>query len=344
MSTSFQIQKNFDLSRLNSFGLPSHAEQLIEIENLDQLPEIQKWLMQNSTAAQEIKILGGGSNLILPEQVNGLVLRPQIRGKKIIKEDQNHYYVQVGAAESWHEFVLWSLDHSLFGLENLALIPGQVGASPIQNIGAYGVEVNEFIEQVLIYDFASAQFKELNNQDCQFRYRHSIFKEAKFQHALVCHVVFRLNKTDQAKVEYKDLKLALGDNTASASAKEVCAAVIKIRTQKLPDPKVIGNVGSFFKNPIIDQEKHERLVSQFPNLVSYPQLDASYKLAAAWLIDQCGFKGQEFGHVKMHEKQALVMVNIGSATKEDVQALKIEIQQRVLTKFEVQLDPEPVFW
>lgn len=340
MSSDIKIYKNYDLSSLNCFGLKSEAEVLVEIHGLDGIPT----LINSNLDLRKIHFLGGGSNLILPEKIQGLVIRPMIMGHRIVKEDPEHYFVAVGAGENWHQFVLWCLEHSFFGLENLALIPGHVGAAPIQNIGAYGVEVKEFIEKVLLYDFDKQTFEEINNSDCKFGYRHSIFKEPAYFRKMICSVVFKLNKVDLPKFEYKDLKAELGDIKSKVPAIEVCKAVIKVRTKKLPDPKLIGNVGSFFKNPIVSKALHDQIQNQFPNLVSYAQANSDYKLAAAWLIDQCGFKGQVKGQVKMHEAQALVMVNLGKATKSEVLILQQEIQKQVHKKFGVQLDPEPVFW
>lgn len=291
-----------------------------------------------------ILFLGSGSNLVLPNLVEATVIRPRFSQIEITSEDDKFATIEVGSGVEWNEFVQWSLKNHFYGLENLSLIPGTVGASPIQNIGAYGVEVKDFIIQVNAYDFTERKFVTYSNSDCAFDYRHSKFKESDRRNTMICSVVFKLKKTDCSDVSYVELKNYLTENNLPIRAEYVRDAVVAIRSKKLPDPKVIGNVGSFFKNPIVSKSKLLKLQSEFPNIVSYPYSDDRFKLAAGWLIDQLGFKGHQLGEVKMFETQALVMVNCGRATRLDVENLRDKIRTEVHKKFDVDLETEPIFW
>jgi UDP-N-acetylmuramate dehydrogenase len=247
--------------------------------------------------------------------------------------------VAVGGGVNWHDFVSWSLDNDLPGLENLALIPGTVGAAPIQNIGAYGIEVADYIDSIEAFDAQTHSFVTLPKSACHFAYRDSYFKQHP-RHFIVTKVVFKIPKQWQARIHYADLANQFAAN-ATPSPEEIFLAVCKIRTRKLPDPKVIGNAGSFFQNPIIPNEQHETLLGKHPNLVSYPDAPGKRKLAAGWLIDQCGFKGERMGNVGVYENQALVLVNHGGGTAQDILGLAKCIQEKVRKEFGVSLEIEP---
>ncbi len=299
-------------------------------------------------------MLGGGSNILLTKDVEKLVIHVNTKGKEIIKENKQHVWVQVQAGENWHEFVLWCLEKSFGGVENLALIPGNVGTSPIQNIGAYGVEVKDVLEQVHFIDIATNKRKTLLNKDCLFEYRDSIFKKELKGKIIITSVVFKLTTgKHKIKIEYGAIQSKLKEyNIGKPSIKEVASAVISIREEKLPDPEKIGNSGSFFKNPIISSEKFKDLQERFPAIPNYPVYEINpdskpkiqnpklVKLAAGWLVDQCGYKGKRIGDAGVHKNQALVLVNYGTATGKDILALAKEIQQTVQKKFDVSLEME----
>lgn len=289
-------------------------------------------------------ILGGGSNIVLRDSFHGLVVRMCNKGISVDAQDEQFIYVLAEAGEVWHDFVLWTLSNDLPGLENLSLIPGTVGAAPIQNIGAYGAEVMEFIDRVDYLDTQSLQFSSVAGTDCQFSYRDSVFKRALRERAIITRVRFRLPRQWHARLNYADLKLELErSQITTPDAKQISNAVIAVRQRKLPDPARIGNAGSFFKNPIVPLSVYEALKLRFPNLVAYPVDAASMKLAAGWLIDQCGWKGRALGRAGVYEKQALVLVNLGGACGADIVALAQAIQTSVHQTFGVSLEAEPVF-
>jgi UDP-N-acetylmuramate dehydrogenase len=285
------------------------------------------------------RVLGGGSNVILPKVLSGATLLMNITGQEIISSDQNATAIAVGSGVNWHEFVAWTLENNLPGLENLALIPGTVGAAPIQNIGAYGVELSDYIDHIEAFDVTKKAFVTLSKEDCQFAYRDSYFKQHP-QRFIVTKVVFKIPKCWEAKIRYADLAKQFQSNP-NPSAEEIFLAVCKIRTHKLPDPKVIGNAGSFFQNPVIPNEQYETLLKKYAALVSYPDAPGKRKLAAGWLIDQCGFKGQRMGNVGVYENQALVLVNHGNGTAQDILGLAKRIQDKVRKEFGVSLEIEP---
>jgi UDP-N-acetylmuramate dehydrogenase len=328
---------NLGLKHRNSFGLDSKAELAYEISSAAQLPPLMQEFSDRKLAW---RALGGGSNVILPDTLPGATLLINILGQKIIKSDEQSTWLAVGAGVNWHELVSWTLENNLPGFENLALIPGTVGAAPIQNIGAYGVEVEEYIDSIEAFDSAVHAFVTLPKEACQFTYRDSYFKQNP-NRFIVTRVVFKIPKTWQARLQYADLAKQFANTNSTPSAKQIFEAVCAIRSKKLPDPKVIGNAGSFFQNPIIDHQQYEELVTRFPNLASYPDTAGKRKLAAAWLIDQCGFKGKRIGPVGVYEKQALVLVNHGGGTSADILNLAKSIQKEVLGKFGVRLEIEP---
>ena len=331
-----QPLSNLSLESRNTFGLPAIAELAYDITSPDQLPGLMANLLNEGGAWQ---VLGGGSNVVLPNTLNGTTLLMSVSGKEIINSNDHFTAVAVGAGENWHDFVAWTLEQNLPGLENLALIPGTVGAAPIQNIGAYGAEVADHLASVEAFDSKEQTFVTLSKADCQFAYRDSYFKKNPERY-IVTKVVFSLPKAWVPRLTYADLTKQFADNV-TASALEIFNAVCKIRQSKLPDPKVIGNAGSFFQNPIVGAIQYETLLAQHQNLVSYPDAAGTRKLAAGWLIDQCGFKGHQSGPAGVYEKQALVLVNHGGATANDILGLASTIQKKVKERFGVELQIEP---
>jgi UDP-N-acetylmuramate dehydrogenase len=337
---------NLELQSRNTFGLKVLAERAYEITDSEQIPPLMQEIAQNQW---KWRVLGGGSNVILPPVLSGATLLMSIAGQKITLSDSENTLLEVGAGVNWHELVQWTLENDLPGLENLALIPGTVGAAPIQNIGAYGVEIGQYIDHVKAYDTTTNQFAMLTHAECKFAYRDSVFKKNP-NRFIVTQVIFKLPKAWQARVHYADLAaFASSHSTANSTAnfttnptpQVIFDAVCAIRSNKLPNPNVIGNAGSFFQNPLVSANHYEALLAKFPQLVSYPNTDNQRKLAAGWLIDQCGFKGQRFGEVGIYEKQALVIVNHGKGTAADILALAKIIQDKVQEQFGVTLEIEP---
>ena len=332
-----KLTPNMALKHRNTFGFEVCAESAYEITTAEQIPKV----MQQS-AGQKLpwRVLGGGSNVILPKVLPGVTLLMNIPGQEITRSDESNTVVTVGAGVNWHDFVSWTIGQQLPGLENLALIPGTVGAAPIQNIGAYGAEVADFIDSIEAFDTAAHAFVTLPKAACQFAYRDSYFKQNP-NRFIVTKVVFKIPKAWQARLQYADLAKQFAESNPSPSAKQIFDAVCAIRSKKLPDPKVIGNAGSFFFIFIVSTEEYEQLTKQFPNLVSYPDSNGKRKLAAGWLIDQCGFKGKRIGPVGVYENQALVLVNHGGGTFTEILSLAKTIREAVLDRFGVQLHIEP---
>ncbi|QWD62334.1 UDP-N-acetylmuramate dehydrogenase [Polynucleobacter sp. MWH-UH25E] len=327
---------NLSLKGRNTFGFEVCAELAYEITSAEQIPVVMQEVLRHQLPW---RALGGGSNVILPKLLPGATLLMNIAGQEIISSDDSSVLIAVGGGVNWHEFVAWTLEQNLPGLENLALIPGTVGAAPIQNIGAYGVEIGDYIESVQAFDAHTQTFTTLTKEQCQFAYRDSYFKRNPHRF-IVTKVTFRIPKQWKARIHYADLLKEFSGNS-SPSPEEIFLAVCKIRTHKLPDPKVIGNAGSFFQNPIIPNEQFETLLHKYPELVSYPDAAGKRKLAAGWLIDQCGFKGQRMGNVGVYENQALVLVNHGNGTAQDILGLARCIQEKVHDEFGVKLEIEP---
>jgi UDP-N-acetylmuramate dehydrogenase len=331
-----QSLSKLSLESRNTFGLPAIAELAYEITSPDQLPDL---LAHTLSKGGSWRVLGGGSNVILPNALSGVTLFMNISGREIIDSNDHFTAVAVGAGENWHDFIVWTLEQNLPGLENLALIPGTVGAAPIQNIGAYGAEVANFIDCIDAFDSKEQTFVTLSKADCRFAYRDSYFKKNPGRY-IVTKVVFSLPKAWVPRLTYADLAKQFS-NHSSPSAQEIFTAVCNIRQSKLPDPKIIGNAGSFFQNPIVDTTQHEILLAHHPSLVSYPDTPRTRKLAAGWLIDQCGFKGYRSGPAGVYEKQALVLVNHGGARANDILELASTIQKKVKERFGVELQIEP---
>lgn len=331
------VQQQVQLKHLNTLNLNAIASYYIEINDSNDVVDALAFAEQK---ALNVLVLSGGSNVLLPQHIHALVLHLNIQGIDVIDEDERNVTVQVGAGQVWHDFVLHSTKQNWFGLQNLALIPGLVGASPVQNIGAYGVEAGEFIESVQVYDRELKQFSSIVAADCHFSYRHSIFKDHPNRYIIVA-VTFKLLKQPDLKLNYGDLKQAVGD---VLTAENLQNQVIHIRQSKLPDPKEFPNVGSFFKNPIVTQSDFDKIAQQFPNIPHYLQPNSNVKVAAGWLIDQTGWKGKQLGSVGMFHKQALVLVNYADATLNDVRNTYQAVQSDVKQKFSIRLEPEPVLY
>jgi UDP-N-acetylmuramate dehydrogenase len=337
-----EVQKNCSLKKYNSFGIDATAAAFSVFGNTEELRELLEYGQQNVMQhAEPVMILGGGSNILLTKDYNGLILKNEIIGINKIREDDNYVYIQVGAGINWHELVLFTLEHNWAGLENLSLIPGNTGASPMQNIGAYGVEVKDVFHKLEAFDFHEKNIITFNLNDCEFGYRESVFKRKYRNRFIILNVTFRLSKVPTFHISYGAIEQeleAMGVKELSIHA--VSQAVINIRRSKLPDPAMIGNAGSFFKNPEVDQITFDLLKQQYPSIVGYALPNKKIKLAAGWLIEQAGWKGYRRGDAGCHAKQALVLVNYGNATGEEIYSLSEEIIISIREKFGVQLERE----
>jgi UDP-N-acetylmuramate dehydrogenase len=327
-------QKDISLLPYNSFHLEVNAAEFVSVKKVNELQEI---LNQKTP----LLILGGGSNVLLAKNVEGLVLKIDIGGIDEVKEDNTHIFVRAGAGENWHEFVMYTMKRNWGGLENLSLIPGNVGAAPIQNIGAYGVELKDSFYELEAYDRKANKVYSFGLNDCQFGYRDSIFKSAEKGRYIILNVTFILRKTPVLHTSYGAIREELKKmGVQSPTIQDVSQAVIKIRRTKLPDPSEIGNAGSFFKNPVVDQVKFLSLSAIYPEMPAYPHEDKSVKLAAGWLIEQCGWKGYRKGDAGVHNEQALVLVNYGKATGKEILELSEKIKASIQKKFGVLLERE----
>jgi UDP-N-acetylmuramate dehydrogenase len=337
---SYSISRDASLAQHNTFGLEAKAAYFLELSDIAQLGALRA---DAALDALPRLVLGGGSNVLLTRDFPGLVIQVALQGIELLSEEGPLRRVRVAAGENWHGFVMWTLAQGYGGLENLSLIPGSVGAAPIQNIGAYGVEAGELIESVTVYDLETGTTSVLSHTQCAFGYRDSVFKHALRDKALILAVTFALPMAWQANTRYAELAQELAARgMASPKARDISDAVIAIRKRKLPDPAVIGNAGSFFKNPVVPAAQRDALLQAHPTLVNHVQPDGSYKLAAGWLIDQCGWKGKSMGKAGVYEKQALVLVNRGGATGDEVWKLALAVQADVEKRFGVRLEPEPV--
>lgn len=337
------LQADADLRPFNTLALPARAAWLATLAAPEQLPALRA---DARCAGRPRLVLGGGSNLVLCGDLDALVLRVALAGRALAGEDAGARYVRAGAGENWHDFVQWTLACGWPGLENLALIPGSVGAAPIQNIGAYGLEAGERIAWVEAFDFASGETRRFDAADCRFGYRDSVFKQQGWHldgRFVITGVTFRLPRQWAPRTGYAELARELeAQELAAPTPQQVADAVTAIRRRKLPDPAVLPNAGSFFQNPIVDAALAATLRAAHPTLPCYAQADGRVKLAAGWLIEQAGWKGRDLGPVGMYEKQALVLVNRGGARGADVLALARAVQADVRRRFGVELEPEPV--
>jgi UDP-N-acetylmuramate dehydrogenase len=338
-----KIESNATLREHNTFGFDVSAQYLVHLTEVVDVPELIQKAQKDNIPWQ---IFGGGSNLVLAKDLVGYTGLMEIKGRQLLRETATHFYIEAMAGESWHELVLWSLENNYGGLENLALIPGTVGAAPIQNIGAYGLELAQVFDSLCAFDTLSNKFIKLSKEQCEFSYRNSVFKQQPGRY-IVVSVCFELAKEWQANLSYAELKKAFQDQE-KVLAKDVFEKVCEIRQAKLPDPQLTGNAGSFFHNPVVSHQKQLELKKQFPLLVSYPTVvgnhEGDWKLAAGWLIDQCGFKGLRQGNVGVYEKQALVLVNHGGGTGVELLKLADNIKQKVKETFGVSLTVEPIIY
>lgn len=330
-----EIQEYFPLTEFNTFHIAAQARYFARFNS----PEALEELLQFRHARRHL-ILGGGSNILFTKNYNGLMLKNEIRGIEIVKEDDRHVYLRVGAGENWHQFVLFCIDRDFAGVENLSLIPGKVGASPMQNIGAYGVEIKDVFHDLEAFHLREKKPVTLTHSDCAFGYRDSIFKNRYRNKFAITHVTFRLNKYPSFHIDYGAIRQELERVNAEPGIRAISDAVIRIRSSKLPDPAEIGNAGSFFKNPTVPASQYEALRALYPDAPGYPQEDGRIKLAAGWLIEQCGWKGYRNGDAGCHARQALVLVNYGNATGKDIYRLSEKIRRSVLKKFDVALERE----
>lgn len=336
------VTRDVDLSTRTTLALPGRAAFYAEISSPAQLAQV-----AGSCSWARRFVLGAGSNLVLTGDFDGLLLHMAIGGRQLIGEDDDAWYVRAGAGESWHRLVEWTLAQGWPGLENLALIPGTVGAAPIQNIGAYGLELADRFLSLEACDLLTGKIRRLDRAACRFAYRDSIFRQQGWHldaRMIITRVTLRLPKSWQALTGYGELAAELDrQRIAHPDARQIAAAVIAVRTRKLPDPAVLPNAGSFFHNPVVDALLAEQLARAHPQLPRYPQADGRVKLAAGWLIEQSGWKGRNLGRVGMYEKQALVLVNRGGAPGNEVVTLARAVQADVRRRFAVELTPEPVF-
>ena len=339
------IEKNVPLQPYNSFHIVAKAHALLRVASQ---ADVQAVVANPEWGEAPQFVLGGGSNIVLTGDVKPLVLKVEIKGRQVLQETAKAFIVQAGAGENWHDFVTWTLRQGCPGLENLALIPGTVGAAPVQNIGAYGVELQDRFDSLDAVDLQTGKLFTLNAAQCAFGYRDSVFKHASTAlglagRALITQVRFSLPKPWKAVLGYADLeRKRVESNIAQPDAMQIYHWICDIRRAKLPDPDVIGNAGSFFKNPSVTPEQCADIIARDPKIVYYHLADGSVKLAAGWLIDACGWKGKSVGHAGVYEKQALVLVNRGGATGGEVMTLAKAIQTSVYERFGIRLEPEPV--
>jgi UDP-N-acetylmuramate dehydrogenase len=337
-----QIQRRASLRDLNSFGLPAVAATLVRITSD---ADVRRVVDHPEFGLAPKFVLGGGSNVVLTRDVNAVVLKVEVAGRRLLDETPDAWIVEAGAGENWHDFVMWTLAQGWPGLENLALIPGLVGGAPVQNIGAYGIELKDRFHSLDAVDLVTGRSVTLDAAMCRFGYRHSIFKSELAGKSVITRVRFRLPRPWQAVLGYLDLeRKVLETGIHAPDAATVAGWVMAIRRAKLPDPAVVGNAGSFFKNPVVSAEQCRDIIGRDPEIVHYPLPDGRFKLAAGWLIDACGWKGKSIGCAGVYERQALVLVNRGGASGAEVLTLARAIQESVYGRFGIRLEPEPVVW
>jgi UDP-N-acetylmuramate dehydrogenase len=332
------IIENYSLRLLNTFGIDATARYFTAIESIDQGMEV---LRSERFRSLPRLVLGGGSNILFRKDFGGIVLKNELKGIELVREDADHFYVKAGAGENWHLFVMHCIGQGYAGIENLSLIPGNVGASPMQNIGAYGVELKDVFHELEALNMQTLETETFSNADCRFGYRESIFKHEAKDRYMITSVTLRLNKKPVFNTSYGAIEKELeAMGVKDLSIRAISQAVINIRSSKLPDPAKIGNAGSFFKNPVVGMEKYESLKQQFPGIVAYRSSPTEMKLAAGWLIEQCGWKGQTYGDAGVHKMQALVIVNYGNAEGREIYNLSQRIMDSVFEKFGVELERE----
>lgn len=340
MSTSFEslVESNVDLKPYNTLNISARARYFASIESSDQLQDI---LRHPESSGLSIRIIGGGSNILFVDDYDGLVLHIAIKGREVIDETDDHVWLKVGAGENWHQTVRYCIDNGWGGIENLSLIPGTVGAAPIQNIGAYGVELAEVFEWLEGMDIEGRAMRRYEKEFCEFGYRDSIFKGELKGIVIVTQVVLKLSKNPKLNTSYGAIQSELTNrDITDPTIEDISDVVIDIRNSKLPNPKTLGNAGSFFKNPVIDENRYQQITQQYPNAPGYPMEDGKVKVPAGWLIEEAGWKGKVVGNTGTYKQQALVIVNHGGATGDEILQLADDIQQSVEDLFGIALVPE----
>ena len=339
-SPTLNVETRASLRDHNTFGLPAVAATLVHVRSE---ADVRRVVDHPEYGRAPKFILGGGSNVVLTRDLPQVVLKIEIPGLRLVDETPEAWIVEAGAGENWHDLVTWTLDQGWPGLENMALIPGSVGAAPVQNIGAYGVELKDRFESLDVVDLVTGRAATLDAAACRFGYRDSVFKQALAGKSVVTRVRLRLPRPWQPQLNYLDIERRMAETgNHQPDARTVYDWVCAIRRAKLPDPAVIGNAGSFFKNPVVSAEQCRDIIDRDPGIVHYPLADGTVKLAAGWLIDACGWKGKTVGHAGVYERQALVLVNRGGATGAEVITLARAIQESVYGRFGIRLEPEPV--
>lgn len=331
------IQNNFSLKKYNTFGIEAKAKQFVAVHSIEDL----KTILQEHQSEPKF-ILGGGSNMLLTQDIQALVIHIDLKGKKVLREDDDFIWVECLAGENWHEFVLWTIDQNFGGLENMSLIPGNVGTTPVQNIGAYGTEIKDTFVSCDAMTIATQEMKTFSKEDCHFGYRESIFKHEAKDQFIITSVIFKLTKRNhKINTSYGDITKELEkQNVVTPTLKDISNAVIAIRQSKLPDPKELGNSGSFFKNPIIPTAQYEKAHALHPEMPHYVISETEVKVPAGWLIERAGFKGKRFGDAGIHKNQALVLVNYGNATGQEILAVSRNIQATILREFGIAIEAE----
>ncbi|MEP5830165.1 MAG: UDP-N-acetylmuramate dehydrogenase [Maribacter dokdonensis] len=331
------IYDHFSLKNYNTFGIDATARYFVEVTTIEELQDI----LENNSYPRKI-LIGGGSNMLLTDYIDALFIHVNLKGKQIVSQDDNNVIVKVMAGENWHNMVMWAIDHDFGGLENMSLIPGNTGTAPIQNIGAYGVELKDCFVSCEAFRIEDQQLVTLSKEECQFGYRDSFFKNEGKDKYVITSVTFSFTKKNHninsgyGAIENQLLKESISNPTI----KDISNAVIAIRQSKLPDPKELGNSGSFFKNPIVTKEIFTLFSAKYPEAPFYKVTEDCFKIPAGWLIEQCGFKGKRFGDAGVHKNQALVLVNYDSATGKDILDLAAKIIEEVKRKFEIEISPE----
>jgi len=334
------IESGVSLKPYNTFGLPAVAQTLVRVQSD---ADVRQVVDHPRLGLAPKFILGGGSNIVLTRDMPQVVIKVEVSGRRLLEERANGWIVEAGAGENWHEFVMWTLANGYPGLENLALIPGTVGAAPVQNIGAYGLELQDRFDSLDVVDLVTGRSVVLRAAICSFGYRDSEFKHSLAGRGVITRVRFFLPKPWRPVLGYLELERKVAETgITKPSAQQIADWIIAIRRNKLPDPAQIGNAGSFFKNPVVTPEQCRDIIGRDPEIVHYPMPDGSVKLAAGWMIDACGWKGKTVGQAGVYEKQALVLVNRGSAIGSEVMTLARAIQESVYGRFGIRLEPEPV--
>ena len=332
-----EIQNHFSLRNFNTFGIEANAKEFVAVHSIKELETV---LAENKSKKKFI--LGGGSNMLLTKDIEALVIYIDLKGKKIVEENDDFVLVESQAGENWHEFVMWTINNNFGGLENMSLIPGNVGTTPVQNIGAYGTEIKDTFVSCSAIKIDTLEMKSFDNAECHFGYRESIFKNEVKDQYIITSVIFKLTKRNhKINISYGDITAELDKlKIKNPTLKDVSNAVITIRQSKLPDPKVLGNSGSFFKNPIVLKSDFEPIHKKFPEMKFYEISETEVKVPAGWLIEQAGFKGKRFGDAGIHKNQALVLVNYGNATGQEILNVSKEIQETIFKKFGIHIEAE----